>query len=156
VILYLILLLLLLLLLLTLVAPAPHPLPLLLLLLLLPLQLMVAVVHLAAHILLAVSLMLLLELGVEVCIKYESLGSEGMHSLYRWFTEYEDRHFPDPNRLRDKAHTWSLGLYPGGLKYVMALFDLPEAIAVARTAVCKAGGFHALSRLQVRLSLFRV
>jgi hypothetical protein len=58
--------------------------------LLLP-QLMVAVVHLAAHILLAVSLMLLLELGVEVCIKYESLGSEGMHSLYRWFTAYEDR-----------------------------------------------------------------
>ena len=31
----------------------------------------------------------------------------------------------------------------------MALFDIPEAIAVARTAMCSAGGVAALPRLQV-------
>ena len=81
--------------------------------------------------------------------RYEKLGAEGLHSMYRWFMQYEDQHFPDPMGLRERFHVYSLGIYPGILKYMMAVFDIPEAIAVARTAVCSSGGFEALSRLQV-------
>ena len=34
------------------------------------------------------------------------------------------------------------------LKWVMAVFDLPEAIAVGRTAMCTAGGLAAVTRMQ--------
>jgi hypothetical protein len=33
---------------------------------------------------------------------------------------------------------WSLGLYPGIIKAAMAVYDIPEAIAVVRNAVCAA------------------
>lgn len=37
--------------------------------------------------------------------------------------------------------------HPAALKWVMAAFDVPEAIAVGRTAMCS-GGLAALTRLQ--------
>ena len=46
-------------------------------------QVMFAGAHAFAHLSTAVSLMLLLELGVEMCIRHENLGREGMHSLFR-------------------------------------------------------------------------
>ena len=46
---------------------------------------------------------------------------------------------------------WSLGAYPGLVRAAMALFDIPEAIAVTRTAMCAAGGVAVLPRLQVLL-----
>ena len=76
-----------------------------------------------------------------------------MGSMYRWFEAYQDEHFPDPQGLRAMAHKWSLGLYPGIIKAAMAVYDIPEAIAVVRSAVCAApsaaAGFASLSRLQV-------
>jgi hypothetical protein len=39
--------------------------------------------HALAHVSVAVSLLLVLELGVEMCIRHEGLGQEGLHSLYR-------------------------------------------------------------------------
>lgn len=76
-----------------------------------------------------------------------------MGSMYRWFEAYQDEHFPDPMGLRAMAHKWSLGLYPGVIKAAMAVYDIPEAIAVVRNAVCAApsaaAGFASLTRLQV-------
>eukprot|EP00775_Hariotina_reticulata_P006241 gene6241-6478_t len=73
--------------------------------------------------------------------------------MYNWFEAYQDQHFPDPMGLRQMAHSWSLGLYPGVIKAAMAVYDIPEAIAVARNAVCAAptiaAGFAGLSRVQV-------
>lgn len=73
--------------------------------------------------------------------------------MYHWFEAYQDQHFPDPMGLRDMAHRWSWGLYPGIIKVAMAVYDIPEAIAVARNAVCSASnvadGFAGLSRVQV-------
>jgi hypothetical protein len=75
-----------------------------------------------------------------------------MGSMYRWFEAYQDQHFPDPMGLRAMAHKWSLGLYPGVIKAAMTLYDIPEAIAVVRNAVCAApttaAGFASLTRLQ--------
>ena len=67
-----------------------------------------------AHLACAVGLLLLLELGVEVMIKYEGVGREGYHSLYRWYRGYEATHFPDPQGLRSTLSRLSLGLYPAG------------------------------------------
>ncbi len=72
--------------------------------------------------------------------RYEGLGQDGAHSLYRWYRAFEAQHFPDPMGLRQALETWTLGLYPGVLKVAFATFDVPEAIAVARLAICSAGG----------------
>ncbi len=61
-----------------------------------------------------------------------------MHSLFGWFVAWQDTHFPDPMGLRAMLTKWTLGAYPGVLKWAMAIFDVPEAIAAARTAVCAA------------------
>lgn len=107
-----------------------------------------AFVHTATHLLVALMLMVLLELGVETCIRYESVGKEGYHSLYKWYQSFEAEHFPDPKGLRDTVARWTLHLYPTCIKSAMAVFDVPEAIAVSRTQICSAGSIRQLSRLQ--------
>ncbi|DBB07470.1 TPA: hypothetical protein ACH3X3_008941 [Trebouxia sp. C0006] len=107
-----------------------------------------AFVHTAVHLLVALMLMVLLELGVETCIRYESVGKEGYHSLYKWYQAFEAEHFPDPKGLRDTVARWTLHIYPNCIQAAMALFDVPEAIAVSRTQICNAGGIKELSRLQ--------
>ncbi|KAL3147784.1 hypothetical protein ABBQ32_002515 [Trebouxia sp. C0010 RCD-2024] len=107
-----------------------------------------AFVHTAVHLLVALMLMVLLELGVETCIRYESVGKEGYHSLYKWYQGFEAEHFPDPKGLRDTVARWTLHIYPNCIQAAMALFDVPEAIAVSRTKICTAGGVLHLTRLQ--------
>jgi hypothetical protein len=80
--------------------------------------------------------------------RYEELGAEGFHSLYRWYQSFEAQHFPDPAGLREAITRYTLHIYPGVVKAAMALYDVPEAIAVTRTAMC-ANGVASLSRLQV-------
>ena len=80
--------------------------------------------------------------------RYESLGAEGYHSLFSWYQRFEAEHFPDPMGMRETITRWTGHLYPSILKVSFAAFDVPEAIAVSRIAVCKAG--VALTRIQVR------
>ena len=82
--------------------------------------------------------------------RYESLGSESYHSLYLWYQAFEATHFPDPMGLRQTVARWSLGLYPNCLKFAMAVFDIPESIAVTRKLLCESG-VGSVSRIQVRL-----
>ena len=84
-----------------------------------------------------------------VAFRYESVGKEGYHSLYKWYQTFEAEHFPDPKGLRDTITRWSLHIYPNCIQAAMALFDIPEAIAVSRTKLCLAGSIRELSRLQV-------
>lgn len=113
-------------------------------------QLTYAVAHAATHLSAAIALLLLLELGVETVIRYEGVGQDGYHSLYKWYQNFEAQHFPDPAGLRGTVSKWTLSLYPNLIKWVFAVFDVPEAIAVSRNAICAAGGSLAsLSRLQV-------
>ena len=83
-----------------------------------------------------------------LCCRYESLGSEGYHSLYRWYQAFETTHFPDPMGLREMVAKWSLGIYPNCLKFAMAIFDVPESIAVTRKRLCEAGGVASITRVQ--------
>lgn len=80
--------------------------------------------------------------------RYEELGKDGFHSVYRWYQQFEAQHFPDPAGLRESIAKYTLHLYPGILKAAMAVFDVPEAIAVTRTAMCS-GDMSSLTRLQV-------
>ncbi|KAK9809330.1 hypothetical protein WJX73_005806 [Symbiochloris irregularis] len=109
-------------------------------------QLVFACMHAFTHFAAAVLLMMLLELGVETCIKYEGLGAEGYHSLFSWYQRFEAQHFPDPMGMRELVSRWTGHIYPSVLKFSFALFDVPEAIAVSRIAVCKTG--LALTRIQ--------
>ncbi len=48
--------------------------------------------------------------------RYEGVGREGYHSLYRWYQRFEAEAFPDPAGLRPALQRWTLGAYPGVLK----------------------------------------
>lgn len=112
-------------------------------------QIFYATIHAMLHLFAAIALLLLLELGIETVIRYEQVGCDGYHSLYRWYRQFETERFPDPANLRQVLSRWTFGLYPNAIKWLFAIFDVPEAIAVSRNASCSsAGSFAALTRLQ--------
>ncbi|PWA13675.1 calcineurin-like metallo-phosphoesterase superfamily protein [Artemisia annua] len=102
-------------------------------------RLAIGVVHVSAHLTAALVLMLLMELGVETCIRHNLLATSGYHSLYEWYRSVEIEHFPDPTGLRARIEQWTFGLYPACIKYLMSAFDVPEVMAVTRTNICKHG-----------------
>ncbi|KAJ3670232.1 hypothetical protein LUZ60_010556 [Juncus effusus] len=101
--------------------------------------------HAFAHMASALILMLLLELGIEICIRNHLLATSGYHTLYDWYRSMESEHFPDPTGLRIRMEQWTFGLYPACIKYLMSAFDVPEVMAVTRTNICK-NGMMSLSR----------
>uniref|UniRef100_A0A0E0LG49 Calcineurin-like phosphoesterase domain-containing protein n=1 Tax=Oryza punctata TaxID=4537 RepID=A0A0E0LG49_ORYPU len=101
--------------------------------------------HVLAHLTAALLLMLLLELGIEICIRNHLLATSGYHTLYDWYRSMESEHFPDPTGLRARLEQWTLGLYPACIKYLMSAFDVPEVMAVTRINICK-NGMMSLSR----------
>jgi hypothetical protein len=74
----------------------------------------------------ALVLMLLLELGVETCVRHKLLGTSGYHTLYDWYQQVGNEHFPDPTGLRLRMEEWTYGFYPACVKYLMDSFDVPE------------------------------
>jgi len=102
--------------------------------------------HAVVHLVVAVTLLCLVELGIELCIRYEQLGRDGYHSLFRWYQQLETR-FGDPYNIRGIVSRATLGLYPNALKWSMTLFDLPESVAVSRARVCR-DGLATLSRIE--------
>ncbi|KAF9622475.1 hypothetical protein IFM89_031879 [Coptis chinensis] len=105
----------------------------------------IGILHVSAHLSAAVILMLLLELGIETCIRHKLLATSGYHTLYDWYRSVESEHFPDPTGLRVRIEQWTFGLYPACIKYFMSAFDVPEVMAVTRTNICK-NGMDSLSR----------
>ncbi|KAG8490529.1 hypothetical protein CXB51_013660 [Gossypium anomalum] len=71
-------------------------------------------------------LILLMELGLETCIRHKLLATSGYHSLYQWYRSVESEHFPDPSGLRARMEQWTFGLYLACIKYLMSAFDVPE------------------------------
>ncbi|KAE8729191.1 Calcineurin-like metallo-phosphoesterase superfamily protein isoform 2 [Hibiscus syriacus] len=105
----------------------------------------IGILHVSAHLASALILMLLLELGLETCIRHKLLATSGYHSLYQWYRSVESEHFPDPTGLRERIEQWTFGLYPACIKYLMSAFDVPEVISVTRSNICK-NGIQSLSR----------
>ncbi|KAF3440609.1 hypothetical protein FNV43_RR18893 [Rhamnella rubrinervis] len=105
----------------------------------------IGVIHVSAHLAAALILMLLLELGIETCIRHKLLATSGYHTLYQWYRSVESEHFPDPTGLRARIEQWTFGLYPACIKYLMSAFDVPEVMAVTRSNICK-NGMGSLSR----------
>ncbi|XP_059637902.1 uncharacterized protein LOC132279866 [Cornus florida] len=108
-------------------------------------RVVIGILHVSAHLAAALILMLLLELGVETCIRHKLLATSGYHTLYEWYRSVESEHFPDPTGLRARIEKWTFGLYPACIKYLMSAFDVPEVMAVTRTNICK-NGMESLSR----------
>ncbi|GBG67636.1 hypothetical protein CBR_g765 [Chara braunii] len=107
------------------------------------------ITHFLSHLLAAFALMLMLEVGVEVCVRHELLGTSGYHTLYEWYQSKQKEHFPDPTRLRSRMEVWTFGLYPACFKYLMSAFDVPETMAVTRNKICKEGMQKLPRRFQV-------
>ncbi|KAI9201700.1 hypothetical protein LWI28_027717 [Acer negundo] len=108
-------------------------------------RVIIGMLHVSAHLASALILMMLLELGVETCIRHKLLATSGYHTLYQWYRSVESEHFPDPTGLRARIEQWTFGLYPACIKYLMAAFDIPEVMAVSRSNICK-NGLQSLSR----------
>ncbi|XP_028099327.1 uncharacterized protein LOC114298511 isoform X4 [Camellia sinensis] len=108
-------------------------------------RLIIGILHVSAHLAAALILMLVLEIGVEICIRHKLLATSGYHTLYEWYRSVESEHFPDPTGLRARIEQWTFGLYPACIKYLMSAFDVPEVMAVTRNNICK-NGMEALSR----------
>ncbi|CAA0830296.1 Calcineurin-like metallo-phosphoesterase superfamily protein [Striga hermonthica] len=106
---------------------------------------LIGFLHFSAHLVSALILMLLLELGVETCIRHKLLATSGYHTLYEWYRSVESEHFPDRTGLRARIEQWTFGLYPACIKYLMSAFDVPEVMAVTRNNICK-NGMRSLSR----------
>ncbi|KAL3340501.1 hypothetical protein AABB24_028906 [Solanum stoloniferum] len=102
-------------------------------------RLLIGILHVSAHLVAALILMLLMELGVEICIRHKLLATSGYHTLYQWYQSVESEHFPDPTGLRERIEQWTFGLYPACIKYLMSGFDVPEVMAVTRSNICKNG-----------------
>ncbi|XP_011627911.1 uncharacterized protein LOC18446479 isoform X1 [Amborella trichopoda] len=105
----------------------------------------IGILHVSAHMTAAIILMMLLELGIETCIRHKLLATSGYHTLYEWYRSVESEHFPDPTELRARLEQWTFGLYPACIKYLMSAFDVPEVMAVTRSNICKRG-LESLSR----------
>ena len=101
-----------------------------------PTQLAFAAAHAGLHVAAALLLAVALDLGVATTIRFQGVGAEGYFGLYRWYRGFEAAAFPDPAGLRDALSAATAGLYPGALKAAMAVYDAPEAIAVARRTLC--------------------
>ncbi|KAJ8762281.1 hypothetical protein K2173_007438 [Erythroxylum novogranatense] len=99
----------------------------------------IGILHVFSHLSAALILMLLLEVGVETCIRHKLLATSGYHTLYQWYRTVESEHFPDPTGLRSRIEKWTFGLYPACIKYLMSAFDVPEVMAVTRNNICKKG-----------------
>lgn len=82
--------------------------------------------------------------------RYEQVNTSEYASMFQWYAAFEAQTFRQPPGLRDAMRRWTLNLYPGVIKAAMAVFDVVESIAVSRTRICKAGGLHALTRVQAR------
>lgn len=100
-------------------------------------RVIIGFIHAFSHVSAALILMLLLELGVEMCIRHELLATSGYHTLYKWYRQMEMEHFPDPTGLRARIEQWTFGLYPACIKYLMSAFDVPEVMAVTRSTICE-------------------
>ncbi|KAJ6871861.1 hypothetical protein NC651_031056 [Populus alba x Populus x berolinensis] len=82
----------------------------------------IGILHVSSHLAAALILMLLLELGIETCIRHKLLATSGYHTLYEWYRYVESEHFPDPTGLRSRIEQWTFGLYPACIKYLMSAF----------------------------------
>lgn len=102
-------------------------------------RIVIGLLHFAAHLSSAIAYMILLEIGIETCVRHGQLGTSGYHSLYSFYHTKEGEHFPDPTGLRARIEYLTMGFYPACIKYLMAAFDIPEVMAVTRSNICKSG-----------------
>ncbi|KAL3751228.1 hypothetical protein ACJRO7_012105 [Eucalyptus globulus] len=100
-------------------------------------RVMMGLLHFSAHLTSVIMLVLLMELGLEACIRHKFLATSGYHTLYKWYRTVEGEYFPDPTGLRVRMEKRTGGLYPACIKYLMSAFDVPEVMAVSRTDICQ-------------------
>uniref|UniRef100_A0A7N2KRU7 Uncharacterized protein n=2 Tax=Quercus lobata TaxID=97700 RepID=A0A7N2KRU7_QUELO len=108
-------------------------------------RIMIGILHVFAHLAVALILMLVLEVGIETFVRFNLVATTDYHSLYRWHQSMLHKHLPVLIGIQNRLKQWTFGLYPACIKYLMSGFDVPELMAVARSNICK-NGMESLSR----------
>ncbi|XP_050267239.1 uncharacterized protein LOC126711738 [Quercus robur] len=102
-------------------------------------RIMIGILHVFAHLAVALILMLVLEVGIETFVRLNLVATSDYHSLYRWHQSMFHKHLPVPIGIQNGLKRWTFGLYPACIKYLMSAFDVPELMAVTRSNICKNG-----------------
>ncbi|ETV93544.1 hypothetical protein, variant 8 [Aphanomyces invadans] len=71
-------------------------------------------------------------------------GDDGVDALYKYY----QIHVPNMVQLRSYDYFSLIPLYSTCVKYILTIFDVPQAVAVYRTDICQAG-FDSLTRSEV-------
>ncbi|KAL4087625.1 hypothetical protein PRIC1_013514 [Phytophthora ramorum] len=96
------------------------------------------------HFVAAFTILLVYECLLEVASVRGSLGSEGEHSLYLFFSST----LPDFSSIRKYDIFGLASLYGDFMQLCMTIFDVPEVIALHRNKIC-ASGFESLGRMEL-------
>uniref|UniRef100_K3WH55 Uncharacterized protein n=1 Tax=Globisporangium ultimum (strain ATCC 200006 / CBS 805.95 / DAOM BR144) TaxID=431595 RepID=K3WH55_GLOUD len=95
------------------------------------------------HCLAAFTILLVFECILEIATVRGTLGREGSHSLYDYFSST----LPDFSRLAPYDVFHIAHLFAEFMKLCMTIFDVPEVIAIHRIKICESG-FATLSRTE--------
>ncbi|KAF4320929.1 hypothetical protein BBO99_00000706 [Phytophthora kernoviae] len=90
------------------------------------------------------TILLIYECLLEVSTVRGSLGLEGEHTLYLFFSST----LPDFSAIRQYDILGLASLYGDFMKLCMTFYDVPEVVALHRNKIC-ASGFESLSRMEL-------
>ncbi|KAE9134251.1 hypothetical protein PF010_g2525 [Phytophthora fragariae] len=96
------------------------------------------------HCIAAFTILLVYECLLEVASVRGSLGREGEHTLYLFFSST----LPDFSAIRQYDIFGLASLYGDFMRLCMAIFDVPEVVALHRNKIC-ASGFDSLGRMEL-------
>ncbi|KAE8892553.1 hypothetical protein PF006_g5056 [Phytophthora fragariae] len=96
------------------------------------------------HCIAAFTILLIYECLLEVASVRGSLGREGEHTLYLFFSST----LPDFSAIRQYDIFGLASLYGDFMRLCMTIFDVPEVVALHRNKIC-ASGFDSLGRMEL-------
>ncbi|GLD93761.1 hypothetical protein PINS_up002366 [Pythium insidiosum] len=103
-----------------------------------------AIVVSLSHCIAAFSILVLFECIIDIATERGSLGRQGNHSLYEFFSAS----LPSPVTSVDASST--MQLFANFMKLCMTIFDVPEMVAIHRIKICASpSGLADLSRMEL-------
>ncbi|KAF0700957.1 Aste57867_8527 [Aphanomyces stellatus] len=107
-------------------------------------RLLVGVISSLCHSIAAFSVLIAFESMFQAATDRGALGDGGLYALYHYYQV----HVPDMVRLREYDYFNLLPVYSSAVKYILTIFDVPQAVAVFRSKICYEG-YDMLSRSEV-------
>ncbi|KAG9397865.1 hypothetical protein AC1031_016519 [Aphanomyces cochlioides] len=107
-------------------------------------RIMISILVSICHSIAAFSVLIAFESTFQAATDRGALGTDGLYALYKYYQV----HVPDMVQLRPYDYFNLLPFYSSCVKYILTMFDVPQAGAVYRMKICSEG-FDSLSRSEV-------